>query len=109
MIGAEHLRDLRRQGLKPAIVFVFDLGEIRNDGLFDPNIQLENGCNAEIHIEPNDNIAALDFRFLVGCVVSINVLTAERGRQLYRYIKAQNPASITITDGKTFTHHEVLK
>lgn len=108
MIGAEYLRDLRRQGLKPKIVFVFDLGKIRNDGLYDPNAQLENGCHAEIHIEPNDSIAALDFRFLIGCVVSINVLDAERGRQLYKYIRAQHPASITISDGKTFTHHEVF-
>ena len=94
--------------MKPNIVFVFDLGKIRSDGFYDPSAQLEMGNHAEVHIEPNDNIAALDFRFLVGCAVSILVLDVDRGRQLYRYIRNQNPLSLTISDGKSFTHHEVF-
>lgn len=106
MIGAEYLRDLRRQGLKPQIVFVYDLGKIENEGLFAPEVMIETGGHAEVHIEPDDAIASLDFRFLTGCAVSLLVNNTERARLIYKYIRAIRPKSITLSDGADLFHHE---
>lgn len=108
MIGAEYLRDLRRQGMKPAIVFVMDIQGQCSTGDRSPDVQLENNSHAEVHIERSDNLADLDFRFLTGCVVAINADDKDRARRLFKYIKAQRPKSITVSDG-TFVHHEVMK
>lgn len=105
MIGAEYLRDIRRQGLKPSIVFVMAFKSMRSDGLYHPDTKLENGSHAEIHIEPDDNIAALDFRFLTGCVVAINSDCKEKARLLYKYIKPHRPQSVTVS-GSDFLYHE---
>lgn len=107
MIGAETIFDLRKQGLKPRIVFVLDLGDIRHDGWFAPADMLHNGFLPEVHIKPEDNIALLDFRFLFRCVVAVISNRKDRARLLYREIRRRRPESITVSDG-TFVHHEVL-
>lgn len=101
------MRDLRRQGLKPAIVFVMAFDEMKSHDMYHPDMQLENDSEAEVHIEPDDNILALDFRFLTGCVVAINTDSRERARKLYKQIRRVGPASITVSDS-TFTHHETF-
>ena len=105
MIGHIEIIQARKQGLKPSIVFVFDYGEIRSDSWFSPEDMLQNGFIPEVHIHLDDDIAKLDFRFLVGCAVAINTNNRDRSRLLYRAIKKVVPQSLTVSDG-TFTHHE---
>lgn len=107
MIGAEYIRDLRLQGLKPSIIFVLDFENIDSDGERAPHLQLEKGSHAEVHIERSDNISALDFRFLTSCVVSVSTDCRDRARLLYKHIKRHRPKSITVSDS-TFTHHEIV-
>ena len=107
MIGHLEIISVRRQGLRPSIVFIFDLGNIRSDGWFAPEDMLQNGFIPEIHILPKDDIAKLDFRFLTHCVVAITSNNKCRARTLYRAVKRVMPKSLTVSDG-TFTHHEVL-
>lgn len=107
MIGHLEVIDVRKQGLRPSIVFIFDLGAIRNDGWFAPEDMLQNGFLPEIHISPDDDIAKLDFRFLTRCIVAIITISKCRARTIYRAVKRIMPKSLTVSDG-TFVHHEVF-
>lgn len=108
MRGHIELTELRLQGIKPAYVHVFDIGEAP-DGIYTaPENQLELGHQPEIYISPADTIERLDLRFLVGLVCMCQSNDLNRARSLYAALRAVPVYQITISDGQTFTHHEVF-
>lgn len=109
MRGHKELIELRMQGIKPGLVDVFDVGDAP-DGMFTaPEAQLEWGHVPEIWIARSDVIERLDWRFLVGLVVRCHCDDLNRARALYSSLKAERVSQITISDGKSFVHHEVFK
>lgn len=108
MIGHLEIIDIRKQGFKPSIVFVFDCGEPIRKEFYRAEDQLQMGFLPEVHIHPGDDISKLDFRFLTHCIVSITTNERERARLLYHAIKKVVPLAIAISDG-TFSHYEAFK
>ena len=107
MIGHVEIIEMRKQGYKPKIVFVFDVGEPPRDFYRSAENTMALGSMPEIHISPSDDIYKLDMRFLVGCVVSVTTNCKDRARGLYLCLKRAMVESVTISNGD-FLHHEVL-
>ena len=107
MIGHVEIIEMRKQGYKPKIVFIFDTGEPNREYHHAAENQLALGCSPEIHISPSDDVYRLDMRFLVGCVVSVTTNCKDRARGLYLCLKRAMVESVTISNGD-FLHHEVL-
>lgn len=78
MKGQEQIIKARIAGAKPAFVFVND---------YDcPTDWFEYNDHATV-CTAGDNIQALDFRFLVGCKVSISSESESRAKSLFEAIK----------------------
>lgn len=68
MRGAEHLIAMRRQGLRPVLVFV----ETGPDGRIDEQLNRDDQASAHLWVEPHESIGRLDLRCLVGLGVSVS-------------------------------------
>lgn len=102
MRGQVALIGLRMNGLKPRCVFVDDV-KIKLRGIFDAEIQAGETGIPEIHIEPGDNIATLDFRCLHGMTVAISGTDIDRLRAIFARVRHFKPEKI-ITSNGDFLH-----
>lgn len=70
MRGHESIVKLRREGMKPHAVFVYDLPDLRVFG------------GTDLLIEEGDIPEALDLRFMVGLTVHVSVIDTPKGRRI---------------------------
>lgn len=69
MTGHQRIVAMRRQGLKPSVVWVADYPEAVNDGL-------------TIRVDEQDTPELLDLRFLVGTTVTVESFNDQRLQRL---------------------------
>jgi len=104
MRGHETLSRLRMGGYKPAMVWLTALdGPCSRATFLDAENTLAWGNFPEIHVEPDDRIAALDFRPLVGTTVLLQGTDRDRLRAIFKHLRQFAPARVITSDG-TFFH-----
>lgn len=74
MMGHEQIIEIRKRGLLPILVFV----DTNHTGIVDEEQRLAGDDSAMLWVEPGDNVARLDLRFMVGLQASVTGDNAER-------------------------------
>lgn len=83
MKGQDAIVKLRRKGIKPHAVFVYDLPAQR---VFD---------GTDVLIEESDIPETLDLRFLVGLTVHVSVIDSPKGRRISQACAAASKRCVT--------------
>ena len=104
MRGQTEIIQLRLSGYKPTMVWVLVLqNPCQTRHYIDAENTIELSGMPELHIGIDDNIGALDFRFLHGVTVLLQGMDADRLRQAYRRISQFSPERI-ITSSPVIFH-----
>lgn len=104
MTGHQHLIAMRRAGMRPACVWVWDDADplsarAAREWQDSPN-PFAGKLFADIHIAETDVPEALDFRCLVGMHVHLfNDRSEERARRMFRAIEKAAPARLVSVIG----------
>lgn len=94
MIGAKQIFNLRINGYTPSTVWVHVLDtEQEYFSATHPEVSMQNGFFAEIHITPRDK-GALDFRCLTGLVIHLIGTDERKVLNIMKQIQSVNPKRI---------------
>lgn len=108
MRGQTEITQLRLSGYKPAMVWALVLDNPCQTGYFtDAENSIEINGMPEIHIGPDANIGAADFRFLHGVTVLLQGMDSDRLRQAYRRISQFSPERIITSSPDLFHDTQV--
>lgn len=108
MRGQVAITELRMCGYKPWVVWVFLLDTDCPDRFFlDAANTLELDGKPEVHISADDDIAALDFRFLHGLTVLLQGSDRGRLRAAFRRIRQFSPERIITSSNDIFDDYRL--
>lgn len=112
MRGQKSILDTRLKNIPVAQVWVFvvDFDELESHRIFlDPEKMLGLELLPEVLIYPNDAIARLDFRFVVGTTVHLSGTDLNRVLAAQRRIKLFKPSQLLTTANDYFQIYELAE
>ena len=110
MRGDLSIKELRRMGKKPTQVWLFLLTENQQiPGPIDPEDMLLNGLLPEVYVEPHEDPASLDFRFLTGVLVHLQGQNIDRLRGAFSRLKTCRPSRVIVSGAGIFHDTEEAK